>query len=76
MDGFLPANWGARRLSDLYLPISSPATFLSLCESLLAPESEEVRRREMSALPVLSRSATGKWCKEIRESSMSLKKLS
>jgi hypothetical protein len=36
-----------RRLSDIYSPISSPATFLSLCESLLARESEEVRRREM-----------------------------
>ena len=48
MDGFLPASCVARRLSDIYSLISSPATFLSLCESLLARESEEVRRREMS----------------------------
>jgi len=50
MDGFLPASCVARRLSDIYLPISSPATFLSLCESLLARESEEVPRRENECL--------------------------
>src|SRR6266511_2064297 len=48
MDGFLPASCATRRLSDIYSPISSRVTFLSLCESLLARESEEVRRREMS----------------------------
>jgi hypothetical protein len=30
----LQANCAARRLSDIYSLISSPATFLSLCESL------------------------------------------
>jgi hypothetical protein len=46
MDGFPPASCVTRRLSDIYSPISSPATFWSPCESLLARESEEVRRRE------------------------------
>ena len=48
MDGFPPASSVTRRLLDIYSPICSLATFLSLCESLLARESEEVRRREMS----------------------------
>ncbi len=48
MDGFLPANCVVHRLSDIYSLISSLATFLPLCESLLAGESEEVRLREMS----------------------------
>jgi hypothetical protein len=48
MDGFPPASSVTRRLSDIYSPICSPATFFFPSESLLAGESEEVRRREMS----------------------------
>ena len=43
MDGFLPASSVTRRLSDIYSPIFLPASFLSLCESLLGRESEEVK---------------------------------
>ena len=38
MDGFLPASSVTRRLSDIYSPIFSPATFLSQCESLRGNE--------------------------------------
>jgi hypothetical protein len=39
MDGFRQANWVARHLSDIYSPTFSPATFLSLCDSLSRHES-------------------------------------
>jgi hypothetical protein len=32
MDGFLPASYATRRLSDTCSPIFSPATLLSLCK--------------------------------------------
>src|SRR5260370_28378664 len=44
MDGFLPASSVTRRLSDIYSPIFSPATFLSPCESLPGRESVKVGR--------------------------------
>jgi hypothetical protein len=42
MDGFLPASCVARRLSDIYSPISSRVTFLSQCESLRRRERVKV----------------------------------
>ncbi len=39
MDGFLQASCVAHPLSDIYSPTFSPATFLSLCESLRRHES-------------------------------------
>ena len=41
---------GGRLCNVQYPPIASPATLLSLCESLLARESEEVRRHENECL--------------------------
>ena len=39
----LPANCGARRLSDIYSPISSPATFLFRCESARSNHRDELK---------------------------------
>ena len=64
MDGFLQASCVARRLSDIYSPIFSPATFLSLCDSLRRHESRRsVATCGVGRSPITTGFKSGSSCK-------------